>query len=102
MATKRKAAKSTAKRRKTTKKTTGTKRKTTTKRGDEVVTFERAIVKVKTWSCGQTIKNANPDGTPHYVNTSVMTSVIPPNKTFTVDKTQAKTTTKSPPGQMFS
>ena len=53
--------------------------------GDEVVTFELedgAIVKVKVdlGRVGKAIKNANPDGTPHYaINTSVMTSVIPPN-----------------------
>ncbi len=76
--------------------------------GDEVVTFELedgAIVKVKVdlGRVGKAAKSTNPDGTPHYaINTSVMTSVIPPNKTFTVDKTQTKNTTKSPPGQMFN
>ncbi|MDI1496144.1 MAG: hypothetical protein K8823_1452 [Cenarchaeum symbiont of Oopsacas minuta] len=74
--------------------------------GDEVVVFkleDGAIVKVKVdlGRVGKATKSTNPDGTPHYaINTSIMTSVIPPDKKFTVDKTQTKTT-KSPPSQMF-
>jgi hypothetical protein len=45
----------------------------------------------------------NPDGTPHYaINTAIKISIVPSDKTFTVEKTSIKGKNTSPPSQMFS
>jgi hypothetical protein len=75
---------------------------------NEYVSFELedgTIVKVKVDldRVGKATNFTNPDGTPHYaINTSVKLSIMPPDKTFTVQKNSIKGKTSPPPGQMFS
>ena len=60
-------------------------------------------VKVDLDRVGIATNYKNPDGTPHYaINTSVKMSIIPKDKTFSVEKSSVKGKQSSPPGQMFS
>lgn len=74
----------------------------------EFVSFELedgTVVKVKVDldRAGIATNYTNPDGTPHYaINTSVKLSIIPSNRTFSVEKTSLKTKSQQPPSQMFS
>jgi hypothetical protein len=75
--------------------------------GNDFVSFkleDGALVKVKVDldRVGIATNHKNPDGTPHYaINTSVKITIIPNNRTFSVDK-NLKDKQTSPPGQMFS
>ena len=75
---------------------------------NEFVSFkleDGTVVKVKVDldRVGIATNFTNPDGTPHYaINTSVKLSVIPNNRTFSVEKTNVKGKQSSPPSQMFS
>jgi hypothetical protein len=75
--------------------------------GTDFVAFkleDGALVKVKVDldRVGIATNHKNPDGTPHYaVNTSVKLTIIPSERTFSVEKNQKEKHT-SPPGQMFS
>lgn len=75
---------------------------------NEFVSFkleDGTVVKVKVDldRVGKAINFTNPDGTPHYaINTSVKLSIIPSDRTFSVEKTSLKGKQSSPPGQMFS
>ena len=60
-------------------------------------------VKVDLDRVGKAVNFKNPDGTPHYaINTAVKISIVPSDKTFTVEKTSIKGKNTSPPSQMFS
>ncbi|NDB33223.1 MAG: hypothetical protein EB150_06590 [Nitrososphaeria archaeon] len=75
--------------------------------GGDYVSFkleDGALVKVKVDldRVGIAINYKNPDGTPHYaINTSVKISVIPNDRTFSVEK-NLKDKQTPPPSQMFS
>ncbi|MBM2819192.1 MAG: hypothetical protein HW410_874 [Nitrosarchaeum sp.] len=75
---------------------------------NEFVSFELedgTIVKVKVDldRVGKAVNFTNPDGTPHYaINTSVKLSIIPTDKTFTVQKNSITGKNSQPPSQMFS
>ena len=75
---------------------------------NEFVSFkleDGTIVKVKVDldRVGIATNYTNPDGTPHYaINTSVKMSVIPNDRSFSVEKNSVKGKQSSPPGQMFS
>jgi hypothetical protein len=75
--------------------------------GNDFVAFkleDGALVKVKVDldRVGIATNHKNPDGTPHYaINTSVKITIIPNNRTFSVDK-NLKDKQTQPPGQMFS
>ena len=75
---------------------------------NEFVSFkleDGTIVKVKVDldRVGKAIDFKNPDGTPHYaINTAIKLSILPSDKTFTVEKNSLKNNQKSPPGQMFN
>jgi hypothetical protein len=75
--------------------------------GNDFVSFkleDGALVKVKVDldRVGIATNHKNPDGTPHYaINTSVKITIIPNNRTFSVDK-NLKDKQTPPPGQMFS
>lgn len=59
-------------------------------------------VKVDLDRVGIATNHKNPDGTPHYaVNTSVKLTIIPSERTFSVEKNLKEKQSK-PPGQMFS
>lgn len=59
-------------------------------------------VKVDLDRVGVATNHKNPDGTPHYaINTSVKLTVIPSDRTFSVEK-NTKEKSSQPPGQMFS
>ena len=75
--------------------------------GNDFVAFkleDGALVKVKVDldRAGVATNHKNPDGTPHYaINTSVKITVIPSDRTFSLEKgIKEKQTT--PPSQMFS
>jgi hypothetical protein len=76
--------------------------------GNEFVSFkleDGTIVKVKVDldRVGIATNYKNPDGTPHYaINTSIKLSVIPNERTFSIEKNAVKGKSSSPPGQMFS
>lgn len=76
--------------------------------GNDFVAFkleDGALVKVKVDldRVGIATNHKNPDGTPHYaINTSVKITIIPNNRTFSVDKNLKEKQTPPPPGQMFS
>lgn len=60
-------------------------------------------VKVDLDRVGKAVNFKNPDGTPHYaINTAVKVSIIPSDKSFTVEKRSIKGKNTGPPGQMFS
>jgi hypothetical protein len=60
-------------------------------------------VKVDLDRVGKAVNFKNPDGTPHYaINTAIKISIVPSDKTFTVEKTSIKGKNTSPPSQMFS
>ncbi|HWP78099.1 MAG: hypothetical protein AB1299_08185 [Thermoproteota archaeon] len=75
--------------------------------GNDFVAFkleDGALVKVKVDldRVGIATNHKNPDGTPHYaINTSVKITVIPSDRTFSVEK-GIKDKQSKPPGQMFS
>ena len=75
---------------------------------NDFVSFELedgSIVKVKVDldRVGKAMNFKNRDGTPRYtINTSVKVSVIPSDRTFSVEKSSAKSKNSSPPDQMFS
>ena len=75
---------------------------------NDFVSFELedgSIVKVKVDldRVGKAMNFKNRDGTPRYtINTSVKVSVIPADRTFSVEKSSVKSKGSSPPGQMFS
>lgn len=75
--------------------------------GNDFVAFkleDGALVKVKVDldRVGIATNYKNPDGTPHYaINTSVKLTIIPSNRTFSVEK-KLKDKQSAPPGQMFS
>lgn len=75
--------------------------------GTDFVAFkleDGALVKVKVDldRVGIATNHKNPDGTPHYaVNTSVKLTIIPSERTFSVEK-NLKEKQSQPPGQMFS
>ena len=75
--------------------------------GGDFVAFkleDGALVKVKVDldRVGIAQNYKNPDGTPHYANnTSVKITVIPSDRTFSVEKNQ-KDKVQPPPSQMFS
>lgn len=75
--------------------------------GSDFVAFkleDGALVKVKVDldRAGIATNHKNPDGTPHYaINTSVKITIIPNNRTFSMEKNQ-KEKQPPPPGQMFS
>jgi hypothetical protein len=74
--------------------------------GTDFVAFkleDGALVKVKVDldRAGIATNHKNPDGTPHYaINTSVKISIIPNERTFSVEKNQKDKS--QPPGHMFS
>jgi hypothetical protein len=76
--------------------------------GNDTVTFkleDGTIVKVKVDldRAGVATNYKNPDGTAHYaVNTSVKVSVIPPDKKFTLPKSQVKAQASKPPSHMIT
>lgn len=75
--------------------------------GNDFVAFkleDGTLVKVKVDldRVGIATNHKNPDGTPHYaVNTSIKITVIPSERTFSVEKNINDKNTP-PPGQMFS
>lgn len=75
---------------------------------NDFVSFELedgSIVKVKVDldRVGKAMNFKNRDGTPRYtINTSVKVSVIPSDRTFSVEKSSTKSKNSSPPDQMFS
>jgi len=75
---------------------------------NDFVSFELddgSIVKVKVDldRVGKAINFKNRDGTPRYtINTSVKVSVIPSDRTFSIEKSSVKSKNSSPPDQMFS
>jgi hypothetical protein len=75
--------------------------------GSDFVSFkleDGALVKVKVDldRVGIATNHKNPDGTPHYaINTSVKLTIIPNDRSFSVEKNLKEKQTK-PPGQMFS
>ena len=75
---------------------------------NDFVSFELedgSIVKVKVDldRVGKALNFKNRDGTPRYtINTSVKVSVIPSDRTFSVEKSSVKSKKSSPPDQMFS
>ncbi len=74
---------------------------------NEYVSFkleDGTVVKVKVDldRVGKASNFKNPDGTTHYaINTSVKLSIIPSDRTFSVEKTSLQKRSM-PPGQMFS
>ncbi|MFB5610626.1 MAG: hypothetical protein ACE5R3_02860 [Nitrosopumilaceae archaeon] len=75
---------------------------------NDFVSFELedgSVVKVKVDldRVGKAINFKNRDGTPRYtINTSVKVSIIPSDRTFSVEKSSVKSKSSSPPDQMFS
>ena len=75
---------------------------------NDFVSFELedgSIVKVKVDldRVGKAVNFKNRDGTPRYtINTSVKISIIPSDRTFSVEKSSVKSKNSSPPDQMFS
>lgn len=75
---------------------------------NDFVSFELedgSIVKVKVDldRVGKATNFKNRDGTPRYtINTSVKVSIIPSDRTFSVEKSSVKSKSSSPPEQMFS
>lgn len=60
-------------------------------------------VKVDLDRVGIATNHKNPDGTPHYaINTSVKLTIIPSDRTFSVEKNLKDKQSPPPPGQMFS
>ncbi len=75
---------------------------------NDFVSFELedgSIVKVKVDldRVGKAVNFKNRDGTPRYtINTSVKISIIPSDRTFSVEKSSVKSKNSSPPDRMFS
>jgi len=75
---------------------------------NDFVSFELedgSIVKVKVdlVRVGKAINFKNQDGTPRYtINTSVKISIIPSDRTFSIEKSSVKSKNSSPPDRMFS
>jgi major membrane immunogen (membrane-anchored lipoprotein) len=75
---------------------------------NDFVSFELedgSIVKVKVDldRVGKAVNFKNQDGTPRYtINTSVKVTVIPSDRTFSIDKSSLNPKKSSPPDQMFS
>lgn len=75
--------------------------------GSDFVSFkleDGALVKVKVDldRVGIATNHKNPDGTPHYaINTSVKISIIPSDRSFSIEK-NLKDKQPPPPSQMFS
>ncbi len=75
---------------------------------NDFVSFELedgSIVKVKVDldRVGKAVNSKNRDGTPRYtINTSVKISIIPSDRTFSVEKSSVKSKNSSPPDRMFS
>ena len=75
---------------------------------NDFVSFELedgSIVKVKVDldRVGKAMNFKNRDGTPRYtINTAVKVTVIPSDRTFSVEKSSVKSKNSSPPDQMFS
>ncbi len=75
---------------------------------NDFVSFELedgSIVKVKVDldRVGKAVNFKNRDGTPRYtINTSVKISIIPSDRTFSVEKSTVKSKNSPPPDRMFS